>query len=506
MQQVAARVLALLIGFALLGLVELALRLVGLGDPLERPDPFAGFSNVQPAFREALGADGRRYWVATRDRSRSRSFRAEKPEPGFRAFVFGGSSEAGTPYGYEYSFAAFLREQLASALPDREIEVVNCAVDGYGSRRLLTVAEEVARHEPDLFVISVGHNEVIEQRHYQHLIDYPTWLFDLRQALRRLHLAVLVEDAVGQARQARRPEIELTEAFPVIGSQSEDYWGSDPELQVRQRHYALALLRNNVERMIHLARGAGARVVLMSQSKNYADWPVTRSGEPEGLGAAELARWQRASEAARAAREAGQTEAAVEALRRALALAPDHAASHEMLADALRARGDLAAAARHYRRAHDAMIQFGTVPERNALLRELAREHGTLWIDMEAIFEAESPGGLVGFDWFVDFLHPNLAGHQRMARAVLETLRRAGVPRPAGDWRPVAELASPEVLLSAQPRLRVQELRMQVVAELASRRPEAAARALRELRRLAPGDPQLETLEAWVAGELPFAP
>ena len=105
-------------------------------------------------------------------------------------------------HGYDYSFAEFLRRLLSAALPERRIEVINCAAPGYASRRLLFLAEEVAAYQPDLFIVSTGHNELIEQRLYAHLFDYPIWVFELQQRLRRLHLYVLLGDAIGAVRHA----------------------------------------------------------------------------------------------------------------------------------------------------------------------------------------------------------------------------------------------------------------------------------------------------------------
>ena len=83
-------------------------------------------------------------------------FQASKASKSFRAFVVGGSSAAGTPYQPEHAFSGWLQQYLERALPDSEVEVVNAAVTGYASRRIVAVTEELAGYEPDLLIIYSG--------------------------------------------------------------------------------------------------------------------------------------------------------------------------------------------------------------------------------------------------------------------------------------------------------------------------------------------------------------
>lgn len=461
----APRTLALLLGLLPLLAAEGVCRLAGWGDFRDRPDAFAGFSRLSPTFAKQVGPDGVERWVARGESAETRRFLADKPANGFRVFVFGGSTEAGTPYGYDYAFAEFLRQLLAGALPDRRVEVVNCAAAGYASRRLLYLAEEVAAHEPDLFIVSTGHNELIEQRLYAHLFDYPIWVFELQQRLRGVRLYVLLSDAIGALRHRERAEVDGDKLYvPLVGPLASRYWQDrerDPE---HQRHLALAMFETNLERIAAAGRGAGARVLFLSQSKNYADWPVV--GPPDDP-------------------------------------ATRTAAQHHARAEALRAQGDYDGAREAYRLAQNTLnANFGTTPGRNAMIRELAARRGALFLDIERVFEDESPHGLVGFNLFVDFLHPNLAGHQLLARSVFAFLRDQ--PLPPGRWIEPPPLRPPEALLADAPQLGAQELRIRIVAEITRQRNDAAREILGELRRRYPDDPELPRLEKWLAGDLPF--
>jgi hypothetical protein len=63
----------------------------------------------------------------------------------------------------------------------------------------------------------------------------------------------------------------------------------------------------------------------------------------------------------------------------------------------------------------------------------------------------------VGDDLFVDFLHPNLRGNQLIGAAIADTLRTAGIPVPAAQWKTVEPDPPPERLHAENPRLHEQE-------------------------------------------------
>jgi lysophospholipase L1-like esterase len=462
----APRTIAVLLGLLPLLAAELLCRAAGWGDYRDRPDPFAGFSRLAPTFSRAVDADGVARFIATEDpKPATRQFLADKPDNGFRVFVFGGSTEAGTPYGYDFSFAEFLRQLLASALPDRSVEVVNCAAAGYASRRLLYLAEEVAAYEPDLFIVSTGHNELIEQRLYAHLFGYPVWVFELQQYLRRIHLYVLLIDVIETLRGADPQQVDGEKLYvPLVGPLASKYWRDKERDPAHQRRLALAMFETNLEQIVRTAERSDASVLFLTQSKNYADWPVV--GDPQDPIAA-------------------------------------RAIDHHQRAEKFRSEGKLNQAREQYRLAQNTFnANFGTTPARNELVVELAERNRELVLDIESVFEANSPHGLVGFNLFVDFLHPNLAGHQLLARSVFHFLRDQQLP--TGAWRPPRALPSPEAILADHPTLGAQELRIRIVAEVMNERKEAAASLIEQLRAEFPQDPSLERLEKWLSGDLPF--
>ena len=147
------------------------LRLLGVCAGRPRQDPFAGFSRVVPMFEPGTQPDGTRIYRLAAGRwgaatghvaPPQRSFLAEKPLGTFRIFVVGGSSAAGVPYGTGYAFPTWLARRLEAEVPEVRCEVVNAAMSGYATRRMLTVVRELVTYAPDLLIVYEGHNEFIE--------------------------------------------------------------------------------------------------------------------------------------------------------------------------------------------------------------------------------------------------------------------------------------------------------------------------------------------------------
>ena len=488
------------IAATILVIVELVLRLSGAFDYRDRPDPFGGFAGLPSLFEQQTNEGGAGIYVARKNPGAPRTFLADKPENAFRVFVLGGSSEAGTPYGYEHAFPNFLQALLEDALPDRHIEVVNAAQPGFASRRVLYVARELASYAPDLLIVCTGHNEVVEQRLYAHLYERPAWLLELQNRLRRLSFYVAVEDLQRRLVRTEGVVIDGNEVYaPMFGPMGTKHWKDEPRDAERQRTLALMMFETNLTQIVRAARAAGAEVMLVSQAKNYVDWPVVGQHRLE-LTEDQHRQWAESMTNAVRLEAEGDLDGAIDTLRTLLTIDAGHAEVYWRLARIHRARGDHDEAFRLYRRAHNTTLaNFGTTPERNAMLAQVARDEDTLWVDMDAVFETSSTDGMVGFNWFVDFLHPNLAGHRLIAQTIFAALRARGVPEPAAGWREPDPLPTPEELYADDRSLLVREIRNKIVAAIVSEHTEEAARYLEELRRVDPDDPRLPQLEQWAS-------
>ncbi len=502
-----ARVLGgLLIGAAIVVGVELALRIARVADDPRTHDPFAGFSSVVPMFEPAVRDDGTRVYRLSRARAQlnpqrgplepQREFLAEKPDDVFRIFAIGGSSAAGQPYSTRYAFSTWLERRLEAALPERRFEVVNAALAGYASRRLVPVVEEIAGYQPDLLIVYMGHNEWAETMYYEHLLDMDPRLFRLLEWVYQTRIYALVErlssrlfapDAVEDHESI---EIEARQNSIQMFAVQRDRVGGASYPTPRELAYRDLLYENNLNEMARAIEAAGGRVLLVTLSQNFSDWPPPASLHRDGLSADEKRAFAESmDEGSRLAEESGDCEAALTAYARALEIDPSYADIHYRIASCHRSLGQLPDARRHYRRASDLdPVSHGAPTYFNDILRKVARQRGAILVDADAALEQESGAGLVGDDLFTDFAHPNLRAHQRIAAVTARAMREAGIPEPAERWLDDDSVdPDPESLYRAEPELRTLELESRVFVCLVAYRDDCAARA-RELERLDPGN------------------
>jgi len=449
-----------LIAILLVG-VEFALRAFDLGARADR-DPLHGFSRTAQPFERVEAADGtaiRRLIGAPE--SSTTTFRAEKQPGTFRVFVVGGSSAAGVPFGYEYSFAAWLEKRLAAELPGIPVEVVNASASGFGTKRLLNRVHRLAEFEPDLLIVYSGHNEFAEARYFAEIVDMNPVLFGIWDRLVSTRVYGILSSLL------RRDESNADESLDLAAARAPEQMffvsesseaADDHELAKERWSRIESEYRRNLEEMIGAMRSVGARVMLLSLTQNFADWPPGASRHKPEMTATELQTWKRRVVAGDA-RAGDDCEAALAAWQQALAIDDSHAALHYRIAGCWRELGRFDRAREHYRYASDLdRVPLGAPTRFDSILRELALENGALFVDVDAALRLDDADGLVGNDHIIDVMHPRLKTHLRIAREIAHALRREGIPVRGKEWS-TTPYHEPDVaaIYAARPKLRIDE-------------------------------------------------
>ncbi|MGH7288519.1 MAG: GDSL-type esterase/lipase family protein, partial [Myxococcota bacterium] len=413
-----------------------------------------------------------------------REFLAEKPDGAFRIFVVGSSSAEGIPYSTRYAFSTWLERRLSASLPQLRVEVVNAAFAGYASRRLLTIVEEIAHYEPDLLVIYMGHNEWAERMYYEHLLRLDPRLFRVLEwgyQTRIYALASRILDLQAFARPSPLelgPDANTFQMFGVFRERAEGRGYPTP----RELGYRDLLYENNLHAMADAMRRVGARTLFCTLAQNFSDWPPPASRHRDGLTSDQLREWERAFGEGRRQAAGGDCNAALDAFAQALAIDDRYADLQFRAAACLRSLGRLAEAKQRFRLASDLdPVSHGAPTYFNEILRRVAREEDGLFLDVDRLLADASGPSLVGDDLFTDFAHPNLRAHQLIAGALGDTLREAGLPRPAEQWRDGYVERDLEQLYQEEPELGIRELESRVFVCLLAPREQCAQEAQRLL-------------------------
>lgn len=404
-----ARQKLLLVAFGLalavvvLFLAEGVLALVGLGERYRYEDPFVGFEPGSPLFVREERPGGDVYATAPNKLAffNPQEFPAEKAPGTYRVFAVGGSTTAGRPYDDRVAFARWMERYLAAMDPSRRFEVVNAGAVSYASYRVVVLMQELVRYRPDLFVVYTGHNEFLEERTYSDLIhEDPRWR-RLRFALGRLRTLTLAREGLRRlVRDEEKPSGTVlaseVEARLEVWTGLAAYHRDDELRRSIIEHFGF-----NLRQMARIARDHGVALVFVRPVSNLKDFSPFKSepGAPD-------------DENADVQFRLGQ--------------------------DALR-RGDYDAAKRAFIRAKDLDVApLRALEPISALVAEVAAESGAALVDLPAILEDDCAARyghrILGNEYLLDHVHPDIAVHSLIAERVIDALARRGVVRPAAAW------------------------------------------------------------------------
>ncbi len=430
------RLLAIGIGLTPLAACEAILWALDLGRPSAYDDPFVGFSAVRPLFER--NKEGTRYEIPRAHEKffRRTEFDAVKGPDEFRIFCLGGSTVQGHPFSVETSFTTWLELSLRAADPTRRWRVVNCAGVSYATYREAIVVQELLGYKPDLFILCTGHNEFLEDRSYAHLKSAPALVrLPLEQASRLRTFNWLCSESTRLFGPRTKP---AQDDRPKLAPEVEavlDYEGGLASYHRNEdwRQGVIDHFRFNLRRMVDMVHQAGVPIILLNPVANL-DTPPFKAEHRKGISADDkkrfAAHWEEARQEYR-----GSLPKAIVYLKQAIAVDDQHAGIHYDLAQCYKDVGRLDEARAEFIRAKDLDIcPLRILEPMNQATLDIARATDTPVIDLVAFFGGLSPGGITGYNWLVDHVHPSIIGHQQIAGLLFDEMVRLGYVHPRPNW------------------------------------------------------------------------
>jgi tetratricopeptide (TPR) repeat protein len=424
---VAFRIAAVSAGLLPFILAEAGLRLFDLGRPGDTTDPLTGFNQRFPLFIRQ--GESYRTAHAREPFFFPQEFPAEKPRNGRRVFCFGGSTVYGHPYEADTAFPKWLELELTASDPARSCQVINCGGVSYASYRLAPLVKEVLHYQPDLVILATGHNEFLEDRTYQSLKSRSVAWAWLQNAAYSLRLANIARRWVGggadhKTQLPAEVEPKLDEASGYASYHRDDAW----------HERVVAQFDESVRTMVADCRAAGVPVILVKLGSNLRDCPPFKSEVRAGLSADQERAWQSAFEAGARAEETNLSRS-LELYRQAEAIDGEHALLTYRIARTLDRLGRKPEALTYYLKAREQDIcPLRIIKPLEQVLSRIAVETGTPLVDAAGLLAAKAPDAIPGFDWYVDHVHPTIGGHQRIAQALAEEMRRCRLSANAFTW------------------------------------------------------------------------
>jgi tetratricopeptide (TPR) repeat protein len=426
-------------------IAELILALVGVQPILIAQDPYVGFSSHIPLFVARTQPDGTSVMVTAdnkQDYFNHQEFLPAKSGHGaYRIFCMGGSTTNGRPYNDTTSFCGWLREMLPLADPTHQWDVVNAGGVSYASYRVAKLMEELARYEPDLFIIYSGHNEFLERRTYGPILEGSENMREFRVLLSRTRVFTVIQRMIGggvagqggTARSEAQERVLLPGEVDTILEHSlgpEAYHRDDATQEQALHHY-----RHNLTRMISIARAAGADIIFVTPASNLRDCSPFKSEHRDGLDNAARQRWEALLSTAEQARNETRWDDALNAVDDAAAIDDRYAHLHYLRGKVLLALERYDEAGSAFKRARDEDVcPLRALTAMQGIVADVATEHGVPLVDFEAFVENHSPNGIPGESFFLDHVHPTIEGHRQLALLLLNLLADQGVLHPAESW------------------------------------------------------------------------
>ncbi|NOX56643.1 MAG: SGNH/GDSL hydrolase family protein [Planctomycetes bacterium] len=432
-RRAAFRVLAVVFGLAPFVIVEVALRVLDVARPTAYVDPFVGFSDVHPLFELDQNAGVWRTAPSRRLHFCVQEFAAEKPADTLRVFCLGGSTVYGRPFMAQTAFPRWLELELAGTDLSHRYEVINCGGISYASYRLVPILQEVLHYDPDLIVVATGHNEFLEDRTYGEIKRRSAmrrWLEERLYSLRIVTVARRLAHAAALNSGGPTQPILPDEVEARLDDQSgyaSYHW--DPEWRRR----VIAHYRESLTGMTRLCAAAGVPLLFVNLGSNLRDCPPFKSELNPQIRPERENRWQALFDEA-AEVEPKDPRRAIELYRQAKQIDDHFALLEYRIAGCLDRLGRYAEARDYYVLAKEKDVcPLRMLEPMHEALFEVAAETGTPVVDARRLLAELSADELPGYDWYVDHVHPNVSGHQRIAQAIARTLRGIGWMS-GGQW------------------------------------------------------------------------
>jgi hypothetical protein len=414
------RIAAVAFGFLVIAAFEGLCRMAGWGETDPHIDPFVSFSAVEPLFR--LNPISQRYEIRPERQPYfvPDSFPRKKTDRTFRVFCLGGSTVQGRPYSINTSFSTWLRLSLECAYPDRIIEVVNCGGVSYASYRLVPIFTECIDYEPDLIIVCAGQNEFLEDRTYAGIKKWSGPMGAVARPLSKLRLyrsfaSLLVDnDTVDGSRPILKSEVDalLDYRRGLEAYRRDDEWRAGVE----------AHFDENLRRMIVIAGEAAVPLLMLAPPVNLKDCPPFKSESSPTITTAERARCEDLLTRANSKISSAPAGAA-QLLAEASKIDSRNASTHYALGQCYLVTADFSRAHASFSKALDEDIcPLRILNTMRNSMRELCQETKTPFIDLQALFENEDVGPVIGNGLLVDHIHPSFRGHQMIANRISDSL------------------------------------------------------------------------------------
>jgi hypothetical protein len=306
----------------------------------------------------------------------------QQDEETFTIVCFGGSTTFGTPYPVQLSYPRFLQHILTYQYPSADFLVINMGFFAQTYNFAYEAANHSIKLNPDYFVIYSGHNEL-----YPHNLQIT---ISNNKLLPKLGNWLMKNSCAFAAATYKIQKVRKEKSFK---NKADLEWQNYIE-------YAVSNYRNVTYKFKYIAERHDISLLFITPLRNLADYP------PEFA----LDSITDISEQASSYLQNKNTRTPSESFQ---------------VARFLDKKGQYRSAKKYYEEASDGSVSRGgrTHSRIISFIRSLSGKYPQISVlDMESKIERELPKGIIGDETLVDWCHPSLETHYKIAVAISEKL------------------------------------------------------------------------------------
>jgi len=375
-------------------------------------------------------------------------FSADKSKDTYRIFILGASAAQGEPDG-AFGFGRVLQVILQDRYPGINFEVIIAATAAINSHVVVEIAKDCARHEPDLFIIYLGNNEVTGP------YGAGTVFAPLLPSLSVIRMGIAVKATrLGQLLTSLAEWAGTQKGRPMAWRGLEMFLEKqirvdDQHLETVYRHF-----RRNLEDITQIGHNAGAKVILCTVGSNLKDNPPFASLHRPDLTEENKARWDNLYTQGVEYESVGKYIEAVDCYLTAVEIDNSYADLQFRLGRCYWVLQDYDAARQRYVKARELdTLRFRADGRINEIIRGVTdswTDKDVYIVDAVKVFEKNSPHETPGEELFYEHVHLNFKGNYLLAKAVFkkaeEILPRRVTARRADNSLPLTQAECAERL------------------------------------------------------------
>jgi len=410
--------------------IELILMVAGVKSLYDRTDPAVGFAGYAPLFVKRTQPNGEVVFSTAPNKLQwfnMQSFPAKKGKNVTRIFCIGGSTTYGRPYNDHTSFCGWLRRFLPSVDPTRKWEVINAGGISYASYRASRLMEELENYEPDLFIIYSGHNEFLESRTYDKLLEVPEFVRNIASLASHTRIYTVLYDIIN-----KRDEVLPTEVSALLDQSvgPEDYHRDDEKRKAILEDYKTSLIR-----MTHIGEQSGAKLILVTPASNLGDFSPFKSEPSKNLKPEDVKKVETLKQEVTKALEEGNQVNAEAIAKEALDIDGRDPELLYLHAEALRDLDQIDEARIAFKKSRDEDVcPLRALTPIREIVTDVAETENTGFVDFVDIVKEHSPDGIPGSEYFLDHVHPTIEGNRLLALDIIKEMIKKGMVSKSETW------------------------------------------------------------------------